>query len=74
MTYFKSARSPLEVLLRVDNFSATFPAACWWAGRRAIASLDIDLEKDDCQEIVRKLERWEDLEARVRCPGARVTP
>ena len=69
MSYFNSARGPLEELLRGDRLPTAFPEACWWAGRRALASLDIDLEQDDYQEIARKLERWEELEARLTpCP------
>jgi hypothetical protein len=61
-----SARTPFEELLGLKRFSTTLPEACWWAGRRAIASLYIDLEQDDYQEIARKLERWEGLEAQAK--------
>jgi hypothetical protein len=58
-----STREMLDERLRVGSFPTAFPKACWWAGRHAIGNLDIDLEQDDCQEIVRKLERWELLES-----------
>jgi hypothetical protein len=66
MTLSKSTRGPLEELFGVDRIPAILPKVCWWAGRRAIASLYIDLEQDDYQEIARKLERWEDLEAQAK--------
>jgi hypothetical protein len=61
--YSKSSRERLDELVRGGRFSTAFPEACWWAGRRAIGYLNIDLEYDDCQEIASKLERWELVES-----------
>jgi hypothetical protein len=66
MTLSKSTQGPLDELFGVERIRAILPEACWWAGRRAIASLYIDLEQDDYQDIARKLERWEDLEAQAK--------
>jgi hypothetical protein len=66
MTFLNSTRGPIEELFGVGRFPAIVSEAGWWAGRRAIASLYIDLEQDDYQEIARKLKRWEDLEAQAR--------
>jgi hypothetical protein len=66
MTFFRTSRSPIEELFGVGRFPGIFSEVCWWADRRAIASLYIDLEQDDYQEIARKLERWENLEAQAK--------
>jgi hypothetical protein len=66
MTFFTSSRGPIEELFGVGRLPDICSEACWWAGRRAIASLYIDLEQDDYQEIARKLQRWEDLEAQAK--------
>jgi hypothetical protein len=63
MMGFYGTRGRLDGLLGVGSFHTAFPEGCWWAGRRAIGNIAIDLEQDDCQEIVRKLERWELLES-----------
>ncbi|HSF31841.1 MAG TPA: hypothetical protein VLK82_15365 [Candidatus Tectomicrobia bacterium] len=66
MTFLTRSRGPIEELFGVGRLPAIFSEGCWWADRRAIASLYIDLEQDDYQEIARKLERWENLEAQAK--------
>jgi hypothetical protein len=63
MMYAQSIRERIDASLRGERFPTAVPEACWWAGRRALGNLNVDLEHDKCQEVARKFERWELVEA-----------
>jgi hypothetical protein len=63
MICFKNTRERSDELRRVGRFIAAFSEVYWWAGRRAIGDLNIDLERDSCQEVACTLERWEQVES-----------
>lgn len=50
-------------LLQISRVPSTLPEDCRGAGRHPIASVFIDLERDDYQEIAQKLEPWEQIES-----------
>lgn len=60
--HFSGARAPFCGLFRDESYASAFPEGCQWAGRRPIGSVDIDLDRDDCEQIASKLERWERIE------------
>ncbi len=63
MIGFKRVAGLFGASLQGGRFPSAFPERCWWAGRHPIASVYIELEEDDYQEIAQKLERWEHVEA-----------
>ncbi|HXH10601.1 MAG TPA: hypothetical protein VNP04_12675 [Alphaproteobacteria bacterium] len=62
MVVARSLGERMRDLLQISRFPSTLPEACRWAGRHPIASVFIDLERDDYQEIAQKIERWEQIE------------
>lgn len=61
--YAQSIRERIDASLRGETFPTALPEACWWAGRRALGNLNLDLEHDDCQKIASTFERWELVES-----------
>jgi hypothetical protein len=64
MMCFKSAEQILYPIPQVERWRGDVPEGYQWVHNRPVAVVHIDLDEDDYQEMVRKLDRWERLERR----------